>query len=324
MRRHTPSPRRRALAVVLLIALVSLPPVAGCSLPTSPSMATTPREWRDRNAWGPEANAARAANALQPLYYPATLTAWEEFGREHIEDGDLLFRYGLSYSVVGRLTARLTAAVSDSPFTHDAIAHWEGDQLYVYDIVPAPEGARKMPFAFWALDNAPRSLVIKRLKPEYRCYIPGARAYIEDVYLQQVPFDNSLHLDDERLYCSEMIEKAFRSAGLALSDPVPIRCLPRYACYAFLRPVAERVAGVDANEPVFAVGNAHYGLFGSPRLELVYSELPKIREALRYGPRCAPVPFEDVNGNDAPEPDQSSVVSGQSSVGRNDLPATDH
>jgi hypothetical protein len=284
--------RRRARAALLLVALASLPTVAGCSLPRSPSMATTPHEWRDRNAWGPEANAARAAGALQPVRHPAALAEWEEFGREHIEDGDLLFRYGVSYAVRGRLASCLTAAVSDSPFTHDAIAHWEGDQLYVYDIVPAPEGARKIPFAFWALDNAPHSLVIKRLKPEYRCHIPAALAYIEDVYLRQVPFDTALHLDDERLYCSEMIEKAFRSAGLVLSDPVPIRCLPRYAPYAVLRPLAERFADVDVDEPVFAVGNAHYGLFGSPRLELVYSELPKFREALRRGPNCAPVPFE--------------------------------
>jgi hypothetical protein len=294
--------RRRAPAVVVLVAVVSL---AGCSLPRSPSMATTPREWRDRNAWGPEADAARAAGTLQPLCCPAALAAWEEFGREHVREGDLLFRYGVAYHITGRLTACVTAGVCDSPFTHDAIAHWEGDELYVYDIVPAPEGVRKIPFAFWALDNAPHSLAVMRLRPEYRCYIPGALAYIEDAWLRQVPFDEGLHLDDERLYCSEMIEKAFRSAGLALSDPVPIRCLPCYPAYSFLRPLAEWAAGVDVEEPVFAVGNARYGLFGSPRLELVYSELPEGREARRHGPRCAPVPFEDVNGNDAPQPEDS-------------------
>ena len=126
--------RRRASAVVVLVAVVSL---AGCSLPKSPSMATTLREWRDRNAWGPEAAAARAAGTLQPLCYPAALAEWEEFGREHIRDGDLLFRYGVAYHITGRLTACVTAGISDSPFTHDAIAHWEGDELYVFDTVPA-------------------------------------------------------------------------------------------------------------------------------------------------------------------------------------------
>jgi hypothetical protein len=277
LRRHVPR-------AAVLAALLCLPAVSGCSLPRSPTMATVPRSWRNRNPWGPEANAARADGSLQPLYLPEEMDEWEAFGREHIQDGDLLFRNGISYTLKGCLIAFVTAAVCDSPFTHDAIAHWEDGVLYVYDTVPEPEGVRKIPFAFWALDNARHSLVVKRLKPQYRCYIPAALDYIETAYLKQIPFDSSLHLDDERLYCSELLEKAFRSAGVALSEPVALRRFPHYGRYAMLRPLAKLCVGLDVDEPVFAVGNQRYGLFGSPYLEVVFSELPKYREDQRLPP----------------------------------------
>jgi Permuted papain-like amidase enzyme, YaeF/YiiX, C92 family len=282
-----PKPIRRASRVILLAGFACLLPLTGCStFATSPSMTTVPPEWRTRNSWGPEGNAARADGTLQPLFYNEKMAALAAFGREHIQEGDFLFRYGISYDPRGLLLSGVIAHVGDSPFSHEAVAHWEGEVLYVYDAVPAPEGVRKIPFEFWALDNAPHSFAIKRLKPEYQPYIPAAMGYLEMVYLMQPPFDPALRLDDDRVYCSEMIEKAFRASGLVLSEPVPIRCLPNYLHYRFLRPLAALAADVDVNEPVFAPGNECYGLFGSPQLDLVYSELREHREEYRKAPYC--------------------------------------
>src|SRR4051812_46818940 len=71
--------------------------VAGCALPSSPTMSTVPPEWRRTNPWGPEAYAARAEGRLVPLFYTRQMADWAEFGRTHIEEGDILFRYGYSY-----------------------------------------------------------------------------------------------------------------------------------------------------------------------------------------------------------------------------------
>ena len=107
-----------------------------------------------------------------------------------------------------------------------------------------------------------------------------------------MPFDPALRLDDARLYCTEMIEKAFRCAGLALTDPVPIRCEPNYRRYALLRPLAERFLGIRVDEPAFAPGNCYFGTFSSPYLETVYDAGGR-----RHGdprpkpPTCPPVPY---------------------------------
>jgi hypothetical protein len=247
-------------------------------------MATVPREWRRGNPWGPEANAARAEGKLVPLYYTQEMAEWAKFGRTHIQDGDILFRYGQSYKPYEIATSRIIAGVEDNRFSHDGIAHWEDDTLYIYDAEPAPQGVRKVPFDFWVLDVADKSLVIKRLRPEFQSYIPLAVAYCEDVYQRQVPFDDALRLDDEKLYCSEMIEKAYRSAGLVLSDPIPITCLPHYRRWSVITPLVQTVTPIRVTNEIFALGNPYYGTFGSPLLETVYEQTPDRRQDRRKPP----------------------------------------
>ncbi len=258
----------------------------GCALPSSPTNATVPREWRRTNAWGPEAYAARAEGKLQPRFYTQEMAEWAELGRRTIQDGDILFRYGKSYKPYEIFTSYLIASMQDNRFSHDGIAHWEGDTLYVYDAEPAPEAVRKAPFEFWMLDTAAKSLVIKRLRPEFRCFIPKALAYCEDVWLRQVPFDEALRPDDEALYCSEMIEKAYRSAGVVLSEPLPIYCLPHYRRWLWLRPALNTFTKVRVDVPVYALGNCYYGTFGSPYLETVYEQSPDPRGDRREPPTC--------------------------------------
>jgi hypothetical protein len=264
---HPRTPGQRAgRRAVGLLGLALLAP--GCALPKGPLEATVPPAWRKGNPYGPQANALRAQGLLRPLYYPAELACWEAFGREHVQDGDLLFRRGKAITPLSMLASRSIARISGGPFSHDGLCHWERDTLFVYDA--EKEGIRKVPFAFWMLDTRDGTLAVKRLKPPYRHAIAGAIAYCEDAYQRQVPFDSGLRPDDERLYCSEMIEKAFASAGLRLSDPVPIRCLPNFHHYRWLAPLVERLTEYRADVPVWAPGNDCYGQFASPCLELVY------------------------------------------------------
>ena len=285
---HSTAPFRRRLCVVCLLALCG----AGCALPTSPTMATVPKEWRRTNPWGPQANAARAEGQLTPLFYNQEMAEWAEFGRRNIQEGDILFRYGKSYKPYEMFTSRVIAGVEDNRFSHDGIAHWEGDALYIYDAEPDPQATRKIPFEFWVLDVADQSLVIKRLRPEFRCCIPKAIAYCDDVYQKQVPFDDALDPDDRRLYCSEMVEKAYRSAGLVLSDPIPITCMPHYQRWLPIKPLVTLFTPIRVNRKVFALGNQYYGTFGSPLLETVYEQSPDKRENQRQPPICHDAPQE--------------------------------
>jgi hypothetical protein len=256
--------RRLRLVAWLLVALTP----AACSLPRSPTMASVPPEWRDGNPFSPEANAARAAGLLHVYGENPHAEEWKAFARAHVQTGDVLFHRGRACTVKGKVTSMVLCGVNDGRFSHDGLACWEGEQLWVYDM--EREGARKVPFELWMLDTSGDAFAVKRLRPEYRDRIPQALAFCEDVYQRQVPFDFALSTDDEHLYCSEMVEKAFRSGGLHLSEPIPIHRLPGFRRYCFAAPVMRLVLGINVRNPVFALGNEHYGTFASPLLETVY------------------------------------------------------
>jgi hypothetical protein len=253
------------LRAAWLLVAVALP---ACSLPRSPTMAAVPPEWRYGNPFGPEANAARARGEL-PVYGEVPRAAeWEAFAHSRIETGDILFRRGKSCNLKGRITTQVLAGVNDGRFSHVGMAQWEGDELWVFDV--EAEGVRKVPFVLWMLDVDGDEFAIKRVRPEYRLFIPPAMAYCEDAYQRHVGFNFSLSNDGKRYYCSELVEKSYRSAGLHLTEPIPIWQMPGFRRYRILVPLVEICMGVDRNAPVFAIGNEHYGTWASPCLELVY------------------------------------------------------
>jgi hypothetical protein len=262
--------------------------LAGCA--ATGSWATVPPAWRKTNPWGPQAHQARARGELRPLFYTAQMAEWADFARHNLQDGDILFRRGLSATLRDRFNNRILTGLAASSFSHNGVAFRDGPTVWIFDAEPDPQGVRKIPFEFWMLETEPGTLAVKRLLPPYRHCLPRVRASLEQTWLRQPPFDMALNLDDERLYCSEMIEKAYRSAGLPLSDPVPIRCLPNYRRYAILRPVTEAFTRIRVNEPVFGIGNRYYGTYASPYLELVYGGESRSPRKLKP-PLCPPVPF---------------------------------
>jgi hypothetical protein len=275
----------------LLVLALGLAGCRGVGGGADGSMETVPPEWRKTNPWGPVAIAARERGELKPLFYTAQMAADAQWARENLEDGDVLFRYGKQPRLADWVANGALTGISDSCFTHDAVVFHQGADVWVYDVQPEPEGVRKIPYEFWALETRPGTMAVKRLRPEYRPCIPQALAYCEAQWLRQPAFDTALRLDDERLYCSEMIEKAFRSAGLVLSDPTRICCLPHYRRYHIMKPIVDAFTDLDVHEPAFSLGNPCYGTFGSPCLELVFGGEDRKGNRPPKGPICPPTPF---------------------------------
>jgi hypothetical protein len=82
-------------------------------------------------------------------------------------------------------------------------------------------------------------------------------------------------MGDDSLYCLELTEKAFRSQGLALSEPVRIgdwEYLASFPLTAFLIPP---ISGLVLDRPiqleqlVYLPGNGQQGVWASPLLETV-------------------------------------------------------
>ena len=203
-----------------------------------------------------------------PVFMTRRMSCWAVFARQRLQDGDIVFCKGRCYFFDGACSSSLFADISASPFSHEGIVHWQDGAVWVYDV--DAEGVRDIPFEFWRLTVAQDTFAIRRLKAFYRNCIPQVLAFCREKYLQEIPYDHAFGSGDDRLYCSELVEKAFRSAGLPLSEPVAIRRLPNFHRYRVLGILVESLTPIRLNTPVFVPGNASYGTYASAYLEPVY------------------------------------------------------
>jgi len=225
------------------------------------------------NYWGPAANRARSAGTLPPLPSNPEMARWHRWGREVLHQGDIVFRLGDARVIRGMAPlSRFIARATGSPFSHTGIVAIEDGSPVVYDCSAA--GVQRQPFEVWMLDSL-GALGVKRLKPEHRKRIGGVIDYCRVAFERQVPFDNGFRMEDDSLYCLELTEKAFRSQGLALSEPVRIGDWEYLASFPLTALLIPPVTGlvldrpITLEQPVYVPGNERQGVWASPLLERV-------------------------------------------------------
>ena len=212
------------------------------------------------------------------------MTRWSSWGRNVLRDGDIVFRLGDARTLRGTFPlSRFIARATGSPFSHTGIVAVEDGSPVVYDCSSA--GVQRQPFEVWMLDCV-GAMGVKRLKPEHRHRIPGVISYCRSKFEQQVPFDYEFRPDDAALYCVELTEKAFRSQGLVLSQPVRIGDWEHLGSYPLTALATPYVTGlmlehpITLEQPVYLPGNEHQGVWASSLLETVVGPEPKLeREA---------------------------------------------
>jgi Permuted papain-like amidase enzyme, YaeF/YiiX, C92 family/PEP-utilising enzyme, mobile domain len=240
-----------------------------------------PATWQG-NFWGPAATRARSTGALPPLPTNPVMTHWATWGKNLLRDGDIVFRLGDAKALGGTFPlSQFIATATGSRFSHTGIVAVENGSPVVYDCSSA--GVQRQPFEVWMLDCV-GAMGVKRLKSEYRNHIPGVLDYCRAKFEHQVPFDFEFRPDDAALYCVELTEKAFRSVGLKLSEPVKIgdwEHLGSYPLTALATPLVTKLfltEPISLEQPVYVPGNDHEGVWSSSLLETVYSAEPHASE----------------------------------------------
>jgi hypothetical protein len=89
-------------------------------------------------------------------------------------------------------------------------------------------------------------------------------------------------MEDDSLYCLELTEKAFRSQGLALSEPVRIGDWEYLASFPLTALLIPPLTGLVLDRPitldqsVYVPGNERHGVWASPLLETVFGPNPQV------------------------------------------------
>lgn len=119
------------------------------------------------------------------------------------QEGDILFQ-----SLPPSRLVNAIEGVSESPYSHCGLVAKQNGRWVVLE---AYHNVEETPLKDFVFRGRQQGFVVYRLKPEYRQFIP---ATIENArtYLGR-PYDVRYRIDDEQIYCSELIYKAYLTAS---------------------------------------------------------------------------------------------------------------
>jgi hypothetical protein len=177
------------------------------------------------------------------------------------QDGDIVFQYS------GSAQCPAIAQATHSPYTHCGIVFLEKGTPIVWEAAVGP--VRKVPMSEWIQHGVGGHYVVKRLKdpaPLTSAHLAGMKA--EGEREMGRPYDIFFSLDEESIYCSELVWKIYtRGAELEVGR------LERFGDMDFTGKEAKRVLhdrfgeAFPADQPVISPAS----LFRSPLLLTVDS-----------------------------------------------------
>lgn len=132
-----------------------------------------------------------------------TLMMWWRTPQSHLKEGDIVFRG----------TRKELAVLTMSKWTHCGILHKENGRWVV---IEACHGVEKTSLEDWRCGNRIFKVMRtrKKLTPEQQ------KAVLR--YLQSNmgrSYDRAFRWSDDKMYCSELVWKAYHAAGIDLSKP---------------------------------------------------------------------------------------------------------
>lgn len=172
-------------------------PTAAAPTPADPTAAAVrPYSRARRFAW----TAVLAAVLVPALWHFASpLRAWRQY---QPMEGDVLFQSLPRQEIVNAIEG-----ATGSPWSHCGIVARENGGWVVYEAI---EDVHKTPLDEFYRRGREGRFAAFRLKEKHRAQVPAvlekARAYLGR------PYDVRYRWDDEAIYCSELIFKAYRDA----------------------------------------------------------------------------------------------------------------
>ena len=174
---------------------------------------TRPAAWSG-GFWGPAGEPGPGGRRARPMADGPGDDRWILRGRDVLHEGDIVFRRADASAMGGFALSRFVARARQ-PVSHTGIVAIEEGRRWS---TTAPRTASGE--AVRGLDaRQRRSHGRQASQARARARSPAVR-YCRTTYEKQVPFDYEFRPGRLGADCVEMTEKAFRSQGLALSEPV--------------------------------------------------------------------------------------------------------
>ena len=185
-------------------------------------------------------------------------------GAISFREGDVIFQQS-----TGELPD-VIAAVTQSPITHCGMILLEGDEIMV---IEAADGVEKTPLVQWIRRGKDEKFAL--LRPEK---IPAGgitKAVSHANKFIGRPYDLQYEMTDEKIYCSELVYKAYRrGAGVRLGKLQKLGDLKYQGHEGFIRKLTSGTLPLD-REMITPVA-----LYETPDLSVIYDDF-KLRKGKR-------------------------------------------
>jgi hypothetical protein len=138
---------------------------------------------------------------------------------DRLRTGDLIFRRGRS-----RESLVVTLLDDGSPFSHVGLIEKTGDTVRVIHVLPGtPErggsGVRREPLSDFAAPGVASAVAVYRARPAYRHHAARAVRAAASYLARGLAFDDAFDAGSaEKLYCTELVWRAYGETGLDLID----------------------------------------------------------------------------------------------------------
>ncbi|MGQ9649771.1 MAG: YiiX/YebB-like N1pC/P60 family cysteine hydrolase [Phycisphaerae bacterium] len=182
-----------------------------------------------------------------------------------LKEGDIIFRLSRTPLAGGLVDfSKVVAEATESDLSHAALIYRIApDGVILVDV--SPVGISRRYLVDWYQDGT-WNTVVRRLRPEYQYLVPLVLAEVDRLIAEDVIYDEKFVPDDDRFYCTELIDHCFRVAGRPLARRIRIKDFPNNSLIMY---IGCAIGGIDMNNEVVVAGNERIGLFSSSMLETV-------------------------------------------------------
>jgi hypothetical protein len=246
-------------AAIVITALLIVCSVSGCAAQHGGGNAST------RTLFSRQANPQAALTQC-----------WNEWGDTHLQNGDIVFMRGDCYMVLGTVNfSDVSTDLTASRFSHIGLVAIEDGQAYVYDI--RNEGTLRTRFGELVAHRHLHQLAVKRHQDASPEELAQVAQSCRDVFQRREKYDSDLLLNNDRLYCTELVEQAYQTVGYTLSEPIAIQDLPNYDRHQSTIRFVQAVTRIEPEQQVLVPGNDQFGIWSNPALKLIL-DLPNTRQ----------------------------------------------
>lgn len=194
---------------------------------------------------------------------------WNAWAASHLTSGDIVFVEADSRWFFGTIHfSQFVRTACESPYSHVALVSIEDGTAQLYHMISP--GVRKTSFGELLDRPGVMSAAIKRPLGLSDDETQAAVTFAKNHYRLGGEFDFDFNPDNERFYCTEFIEAAFRQSDVFLSDPVRVSELPGYEQVADRVRLLKFATGLSPDRSVFIPGNEKIGMWSSRHLRTTY------------------------------------------------------